>query len=333
MSLPPDLLRLARQHRLRQQDLARRAATVIGRLWRSVSPRAALTSWRSGPGPDAVRTVTVAQAAAAAGADAYVSAAMSAQGVTGRPAGLVVAQMLAGVASDGRDLGSLLEQPAIVVDALVADGMAVSVAARVGAERLDRIVATQVADAARVATGVSTAASRADGYIRMLTPPSCSRCALLAGRWYPAATAFTRHPRCDCVHIPALEDLRSEVTSPEDYFASLPEAEQDRIFTIAGAQAIRDGADIGRIVNARRGANGLAPAGGRLTAEELRLLRGGRERGRLQRVDVGGRQLFVTTELRRRRRPPRLMPESIYELADGDRGEALRLLKAYGYIL
>jgi hypothetical protein len=219
------------------------------------------------------------------------------------------------------------------VDALVADGMFLTQAIRVGTKRVNRIVATQVADAARVATGVATTVSRADGYIRMLTPPSCSRCIILAGAWYPSMTPFERHPLCDCVHIPAAEYLRSDVTSPEDYFASLSEAEQDRVFTIAGAQAIRDGADIARVVNARRGANGLTPASGRLTAAEAQLLRGGRQRGRLQRVDVGGRQLFVTTELGRRRRPPRLMPESIYELADGNREEAIRLLKAYGYIL
>ena len=35
---------------------------------------------------------------------------------------------------------------------------------------------------------------------------------------------------------------------------------------------------------------------------------------------------------RRQRKPVRLMPESIYEIANGDRTEAIRLLRFHGYI-
>lgn len=101
----------------------------------------------------------------------------------------------------------------------------------------------------------------------------------------------------------------------------MDEAEQDRVFGKAGAQAIRDGADIARVVNARRGMTTAADPSGR-----RRLVRD--ERG-----------LFTTTEATTRRgRLPgqvagaRLMPESIYEIAKGDRDEAIRLLRAHGYI-
>ena len=140
------------------------------------------------------------------------------------------------------------------------------------------------------------------------------------------------------------------------YFDRLSREEQDKAFTRAGAEAIRDGADISQVVNARRGARGLTPAGARITADEARMLRGGRDRGRLETVDVFGHDLAVTTEgvttrgvagvrlgaketgtkqgrRYRSAKPPRLMPESIYKIAGNDRDEAIRLLKRYGYIL
>jgi len=320
-------------------------------MWRRVDAAAPLASWQVLP---AVQAMTMAQLAAADGATAYVSAALALQDAD-PAAGQVAPASLAGVASDGRPLDTLLMQPALEAEALIAAGAVSRLALLTGAKRLNRIVVTQVADASRVATGVATTgAPGATGYIRMLTPPSCSRCVILAGRWYAAATAFRRHPRCDCVHIPAAENLRSAVTSPQDYFDSLSEAEQNKVFTIAGAHAIRDGADISQVVNARRGGAGLSPAGARLTAEELRILR--RERGRLERVNVFGRDLFVTTEgttvrgtagvrlsaretgtrrdgsRYRTARAPRLMPESIYEIAE-NREDAIRLLKRYGYLL
>jgi hypothetical protein len=128
------------------------------------------------------------------------------------------------------------------------------------------------------------------------------------------------------------------------------------VFTKAGAEAIRLGADIGQVVNARRGAFGLSTAGARVTAAEARMLRGGRDVGRLETRNVFGRDLYVTTEATTTRgaagvrlgaredrvktkgarytsaRAPRLMPESILKIAGNDRDEALRLLKRFGYI-
>lgn len=145
-------------------------------------------------------------------------------------------------------------------------------------------------------------------------------------------------------------------TDPKAYFRSLSRAEQDRAFTAAGAEAIRLGADIGQVVNARRGARGLTTAGARVTGDEARMLRGGRDRGRLEAVDVYGRQLFITSEgvttrgvagvrlgakqtgakadgaRYRSAKTPRLMPESVLQIAGNDRDEAVRLLKRFGYI-
>lgn len=59
---------------------------------------------------------------------------------------------------------------------------------------------------------------------------------------------------CDCRHIPCPEAVADDLTTdPRAYFDSLSGPEQERIFTRSGAKAIRDGADMGRVVNARRG--------------------------------------------------------------------------------
>lgn len=159
------------------------------------------------------------------------------------------------------------------------------------------------------------------------------------------------------MHVPGAEDTADDVrTNPRAWFDSLSRAEQDKQFTIAGAEAIRLGADISQVVNSRRGAFGLTPAGARITAEEARMLRGGRDVGRLQTRDVYGQQVFTTTEgtttrgvagvrlgarergrkdggRYRRAQVPRLMPESILAAAGDDRDEAIRLLRRFGYII
>ena len=102
------------------------------------------------------------------------------------------------------------------------------------------------------------------------------------------------------MHIPSREDTADDLrTDPKAYFASLSPAEQDRLFTLAGAEAIRSGADIGQVVNARRG---LYTAGGR----------------QFTRTNAGKR--------------PRLMPEGILREAAGNRDEAVRLLKLHRYL-
>jgi hypothetical protein len=218
------------------------------------------------------------------------------------------------------------------------------------------IVKTGITDTARssVQTGMQARRS-ALWYVRMLKGKSCARCAVLAGRKYRSQHAFDRHRRCDCIHIPAGEDANDWTVNPKKYFAGLAAEEQDRLFTKAGAQAIRDGADINQVVNARRGANGLTPAGARLTNEEAQAIREGRDIGRLQRIEVFGQQVYVTNEgttvrglagkrladrglarpigqRYRRATTPRLMPESIYELAE-NREDAVRLLRRYGYLI
>lgn len=308
---------------------------IAAELWGASPPRD-FDSWFGRRVDELVAAAMVGQREVISGSDAYVASVLDETGVSVAAEVLAQPAALIGVASDGRPLDSLLYGPVITAKGKIADGASPAVAWDSGLQSLAMRFHTLLADTARAATGLSIAARPRVGYVRMLVGRSCSRCAILAGRFYPYSAGFLRHPQCNCRHIPASEDTADDVrTDPQKFFTSLGEAEQDKVFTKAGAQAIRDGADINQVVNARRGAHGLDVAGSSLL-----------DRG-LVRQSVYGRQLHTTTEgmtrrglanksLRARGRDPkttpRLMPEAIYELA-GSREEALRLLQMNGYVV
>lgn len=243
--------------------------------------------------------------AATAGA-AYGAASIAEQGVYEAPTHFVDPSKFGGVASDGRSLEGLLFAPIPHVKLLIAGGVAPERALVQGGKFLTTVIRTQVADAGRGASSVDIAARPRTGFTRMLNPPSCSRCAILAGRFYRWNTGFARHPRCDCVHIPTQENVAGAVTTdPYEYFNSLSASEQDKAFTKAGAQAIRDGGDMFQVVNSRRG---MKP-GGLITTE-----------GTSKRGAYG------------KGKPPRLTPEGIYS-RNLPRAETLKLLEQNGYLL
>lgn len=295
---------LARRRQVQQQAIARAAATTAAQAWTEVDPADIARSWRVLLARPYAATAG-AQLLVADTADEYVAAVLAAEGAELEAAGTLVPRMFAGIASDGRALQTLLYEPAIRTLEALQQGADVRRALGAGRLSLDMIVRTQVADAGRAATGTAIAA-RGGGYTRQLTPPSCSRCVILAGRWYRWNEGFQRHPRCDCVHVPTSKGFSRDLkVSARGYFDSLSQAEQDRVFTKAGAEAIRDGADPAQVVNARRG---MQTAGGRATTTESTTRRGVASRGRL-------------------------MPEQIYADARGDRDEAVRLLRLHGYLI
>jgi hypothetical protein len=296
---------VGREHYAARRRLIEAAGKLAEQTWQGVDPADLDGSW--------ARLVTRlqlgvagAQLAAASSADSYVDEALDEQGVAPAADPVLNASALAGVASDGRPLESLLQNSIYVVKAAIGAGAPVNMAMAAGYANLDMLVRTQVADAGRVADQVAIVSRpQITGYVRMLVGKSCSRCVVLAGRRYRWNAGFLRHPRCDCIHVPAAEDDADDIrTSPRGYFDSLAGAEQDKAFTKAGAQAIREGADIGRVVNARRG---MYTAGGRRFTTEATTRRGINRRARL-------------------------MPEQIYAEAKGDRQEALRLLRSHGYL-
>jgi hypothetical protein len=317
----PEALKTA--HR-RQQLLKATSSAATGeakRLWRKVETGNLRLSWAAQI-PRLVTVVAGAQLLAGQTADQYIKTVLEQQGVDNGQDGDINPSGLVGVASDGRPLDTLLMQPTVTTLGAISEGAALETALAQGLAALLTIIATQVEDAFRVAGTISGATRGVQMYTRALSPPSCSRCVVLLGDVSSWRTAFKRHPRCDCIAVPigSRED-NDVVTDPMGYFNSLSRAEQDKAFTVDGAKAIRDGADLRRVVNVRRRAAGLSVAdsipGSRRT---------------LQSIDLGGGlNLPVTYSGRKSDRRVQLMPEAIYRIAR-DREHALQLLAANGYI-
>lgn len=123
--------------------------------------------------------------------------------------------------------------------------------------QLDRLVTSLVSDAARTAESVAVAATPRIGHVRYLNPPSCSRCAVLAGRVYRYSTGFQRHPGCDCTMIPTTLANERYVHDPIELMKTgqitdLPKADR---------QAILDGADFNKVTNARLRKGGVRDSG------------------------------------------------------------------------
>lgn len=298
---PPEAATRAAQ----RQVLVAAAAASAARSWAQVDAADIAGSWARQVLPAVYTTVSAAQLGAAQGADVYVQAALAAQGVAPAAEYALAAASLAGVAADGRDLASLLYQPAVTALAGIRSGQSVPDALALAAAQLDLMVSTEVADAGRVADGIATVlAPAATGYVRVVVGETCARCILLAGRVYPWSQGFERHPRCDCLMIPVGEaDVEDLAQSPEQVYAALSPAERSKAgWSRAEQQAIADGADIARVTNIHRN-GGVYVAGGRKFTREGAT-----------------------------RRRPRITPEQIYREANGDRAEAVRLLRLHNYI-
>lgn len=203
---------------------------------------------------------------------------------------------------------------------------------------LDLFVQSEIIAAGADAASVEiVAGSEWTNYVRVLDLPSCDRCVILAGRIYRDLDGFARHPKCDCQHWPVESLAEAEaaglVADPMVAFekgqiggyVTLDDgtAEFKPSLSRADEQAIRDGADIQEVVNAKRGG-------------------GSRPKGMTNAIsaELFGRTVKATTEGTTKRAawrkahpdlPIRLRPESIYEHAK-DRKDAIRLLRLYGYI-
>ena len=286
-----------------------------------------------------VAQVVAAQVAAASTADSYL------RKVNGVSAPRVAAQSFSGVTLDGREVGAQMYSAVTTTKRAIGVGMPAREAFIVGASFLATVVGTMVSDMGRQADLTAGVARKMTRYIRVVQPGACSRCAVLAGAG-SAKDAYLRHPRCQCTALPVPSDGIENWTgiadaglygSPQDYFDSLSRAEQDRTFTKAGAEAIRQGADPVKVVNARRGAYGIGYSG-HYNPPSVR-------RGRLTPVTIGTRpdgsplQVYATTEgttrrgsYGRRSSSVRLMPEQIAVMAGGDTDRWIELLTKYGYL-
>jgi hypothetical protein len=189
---------------------------------------------------------------------------------------------------------------------------------------LDLFVQAEVIAAGADAASVEIVAEPGwTNFVRVLDLPSCDRCVILAGRIYRDLDGFPRHPKCDCQHWPVSSWAAAEraglVTDPHVAF----DRGQVTGLSQADAQAVRDGANLQAVVNAKRG-GGRRPAGmtNTITAEIF---------GRTVKATLEGTTKRGDWRRKHPNLPIRLRPESIYEHAK-DRADALRLLRLYGYL-
>lgn len=208
-----------------------------------------------------------------------------------------VALALAAVAAEMLEQGMVgpvlgrINQQALLTDSRAVVGMLQSSGNR---QAIDRLTQTLVADAGRTASSVDIARRPVvTGHVRMLNLPSCSRCAVLAGRVYRWSTGFQRHPKCDCVMVPTTLALGNDLTLDGRKAALDGQVEG---LSKADLQAIEAGADLGQVVNVRRRNAGL------VTGSSV--------------MDRAGRPT----------------PAGIMAVSNGDRDMAVRLLKRHGYL-
>lgn len=313
----------ALKHQQQRRALAAATARAVRREWSRVDPEALQASWADAL-PRVTAIVAGGQLAAAQQAEPYLQQLL--EGVD--EVATLDPAALAGVASDGRPLLQLLMYPVWVALNAVTRGLSIATGLASGQAFVDLLARTLVADAGRAADQVAMVARPAvTSYIRVVRAPACSRCIILAGREYSVSKGFARHPRCDCTMEPVTREHRPEPVDASDVYKGMTEAQRRKAFGPAAVKAINDGADIGQVVNARRGMKTAVAYGHKVKATTegvtKRGLAGKRLRNFEDRRKPGQRYRVSKT--------PRLMPEEIYRQAD-DREHALRLLRKHGYL-
>jgi hypothetical protein len=239
-------------HYRQQQGIAIETAREATRLWRQGMGENFDLSYTD-IAADLFATVLMGQAQAAATGIDYVPDVLAERDESAPAIATVNPARFQGTTSDGRPLENLLHGAVYQAKTKVGMGGSVQTALRESGLWLEDVVIDSVRAANRQAVAAEiTARPALMGWVRMLNPPSCKFCIVLAGKWFRWNQGFQSHPECDCRHIPSSEATAGNLTvDPYAMFFNLSEKDQNRTFGQADAQAIRDGADIYRVVNVR----------------------------------------------------------------------------------
>ncbi|MEU6376806.1 hypothetical protein [Streptomyces sp. NPDC046909] len=316
----------------------------IQAVWNQLTAQSVEAALLGEAGAQIAAAAVAGQLSVAQAAQAYIAAQMAAQGGLSLARATLLPQLIpsafTGFAPGGGPLESLLYVPAIGVRRRLAAGYPPEEAMIGGLVDMTMYTSTAIADAARTADQAAMAVHpQCVAYVRVVRLPACARCIILSGQMYTRSEGFLRHPNCDCQTLPLREHEWPGVSTPEQLFAQLDKEQQQRVFGVDGARAIRAGADLGQVVNARRGMDTVDIYGRTLQVTHEGATRRavyGRSRAqagdRMQRF--AGQRYGQATSMRyyRSTRSPRLMPEEIFRIAD-DRDDELRLLRRYGYIV
>lgn len=172
--------------------------------------------------------------------------------------------------------------------------------------------------------------------VRVLNPPSCGRCVILAG----TTNAGERHPNCDCTIAWSSDVPETAYADPYSYLNDLVDAgDESELVRILGSRAnlraYMDGADLNQLVNAYRRKGSVRTAQfydrrikyttegtTRRGSASYRMISAGYANGF---VKQGGRYTRIDR--------PRLMPETIYEICDRTGRDPKQMLRNYGWIL
>lgn len=345
---------IASAHREQRARLTERTVSRALRMWQQFRVDNLDLSWAL-HAEQLIALVTDAQRRAAEASTPYVNALQAADGLP--PVGSIASASFSGVVLDGREVGPAMFGAVTTAKTLIGGGRPPAEAFTVAASFLATVVSSAVQDMGRQSDLVAGVPANRLAYIRVVRAGACSRCAILAGK-RTSREGFLRHPNCQCGVAPVLRSGQVPdgfFQSPEEYFESLSPAEQDRVFTNAGAEAIRAGANPVKVVNARRGAYGIGYSGHYNIAIPAGTI------NRLRPVTIGVKpngeplQVFATTEgttirgqfgrreialsdqaLRdsryRRTSSIRLMPEQIIRMAGSNEERLVQLLRRYGYL-
>lgn len=245
-------------------------------------------------GPVIAALISAGQEGAARDGAAYYTAVMAEQGMDEVAPRMNFPTFTGAYSLDGEALGDLgLVTYGAVVHARTAAAGSLTERLDVGARWLGTLTQTQLAQAGRAASSTAIATSDRAGWTRTVNPPCCRYCAVRAGTFHSWNYPFWQHPGCDCTRTPTTFSKLGEAVSDV-------EADDITYLTDAQRQALREGADLGRVINADRG--------------------------------IAADRMTTTAQTSRRNRGQvRLTPDGIYRIAS-DRAEARALLRRYGYL-
>ena len=269
--------------------------------------------------PQLIDVMNTAQLRISQNAQAFIPEILDATGQSraNKPRLTIPENAFVGTAGNGLPTESLAYGAVIRAKSAVGTGMTTKEALAQGGQFMALSMGTMLSDTRRGMEGFETYSRPVSGYVRMLTPPSCGRCVILAGKRYRKNKGFARHPGCDCVHIPASENVAGDMTTNySEYLNGLDEQGLSKALgSQANAKAFAEyGADPFQIVNSYRSGISKAQQYGRTikyttegtTVRGMAYTQMSRVRALSGLAKQGGRYRSLTA--------PRLMPESIFSL-------------------
>lgn len=302
-----DVQAVAEAEVARRTQLQQAMLIAIVAAWSTIDPARIMAEWIGSIGARIFAAIALTQETMATLSPDFIDLATDVgPGPRVRPA-VLDPLAFSGVSYEDLDMQRVLALAPIRAVQLRAAGMSDAEALARSLRFLQMVAVTETADAGRAADQVALIGGSPDGaeptqqftygWVRVIEPGACARCAVLAGKFYKWNAGFERHPNCRCIHVPAtVAAVGTLATDPKAYFDGLSPAERTRLFGKAVSQAIEAGADMNRVVNAAtKGKVSIAGDGTRTK---------------------GGKPT----------------PWQLIKDAAGDRAEAVRLLTQFGYI-